>query len=362
MKTGDNVRFLNAVGGGRISRIDEKKGLVFVEDEDGFEIPTLAHDCVVVGAVNVETNILKKDFFKKEDEKNNTATQAQVANWRQQENDRVEFEEPIIETENGDALAALLAFIPQDIKKLQTTNYDCILVNDSNYFLFYNIIIGENYERYSAANGILEPNTQENIAIIQKDELNIWAKIGIQIIAFKRGKTYAPPKAIDAIIPLNPVKFYKLHSFIENDYFEENALLLNLVNIAENQEFEKIAPEEIKNAIQQKTENKPRLVLKKTAQKRNEIIEIDLHINELLDTTSGMNNADMLNYQLDTFHKTLAENARNKGQKIVFIHGKGDGVLRKEIENQLKTRYKTFYFQDASFREYGFGATMVTIR
>ena len=50
------------------------------------------------------------------------------------------------------------------------------------------------------------------------------------------------------------------------------------------------------------------------------------------------------------------------GQKIVFIHGKGDGVLRKAIEKDLKTRYKQHYFQDASFREYGFGATMVTIK
>jgi dsDNA-specific endonuclease/ATPase MutS2 len=75
-----------------------------------------------------------------------------------------------------------------------------------------------------------------------------------------------------------------------------------------------------------------------------------------------MSNADMLHLQIETFHKTLAENKNNKGLKIVFIHGKGDGVLRSEIEKQLRTRYKSFYFQDASFREYGFGATMVTIK
>ncbi len=51
-----------------------------------------------------------------------------------------------------------------------------------------------------------------------------------------------------------------------------------------------------------------------------------------------------------------------KDKKIVFIHGKGDGVLRKAIEKELKTRYKQYYYQDASFREYGFGATMVTIK
>ena len=51
-----------------------------------------------------------------------------------------------------------------------------------------------------------------------------------------------------------------------------------------------------------------------------------------------------------------------RGQKIVFIHGKGDGVLRKAVIDELKHKYKTCTYQDASFREYGFGATMVTVR
>ena len=89
---------------------------------------------------------------------------------------------------------------------------------------------------------------------------------------------------------------------------------------------------------------------------------MDLHITELLDNTNGLSNADMLNYQLEKFHEVLAKYAVNKGQKIVFIHGKGDGVLRKAIEKELKTKYKQYYYQDASFREYGFGATMVTIK
>ena len=81
----------------------------------------------------------------------------------------------------------------------------------------------------------------------------------------------------------------------------------------------------------------------------------------MLDDTTGMSNADMLNYQLDKFREVLDMYAGRTGQKIVFIHGKGDGVLRKAIEKELHTRYKQHYFQDASFREYGYGATMVTI-
>ena len=62
IKKGDTVRFLNAVGGGVVVRIDEVKRLIYVEDEDGFEIPVLERECVAVGEINKETNFIKKDF------------------------------------------------------------------------------------------------------------------------------------------------------------------------------------------------------------------------------------------------------------------------------------------------------------
>ena len=89
---------------------------------------------------------------------------------------------------------------------------------------------------------------------------------------------------------------------------------------------------------------------------QSDIVEIDLHAHELLDSTAGMSNGEILNYQLDVFRKTLEEYKSKKGQKIVFIHGKGDGVLRKAILQELKYKYKNYQSQDASFREYGFGA------
>ena len=47
--------------------------------------------------------------------------------------------------------------------------------------------------------------------------------------------------------------------------------------------------------------------------------------------------------------------------QVVFIHGKGEGVLRKAVLDELKRKYKNCEAQDASFREYGFGATLVTV-
>ena len=80
----------------------------------------------------------------------------------------------------------------------------------------------------------------------------------------------------------------------------------------------------------------------------------------MLDDTQGMGNAEILNYQLDKFREVMETYKNKREQKIVFIHGKGDGVLRKAVIDELKRKYNNY--QDASFQEYGFGATMVTIK
>ena len=87
----------------------------------------------------------------------------------------------------------------------------------------------------------------------------------------------------------------------------------------------------------------------------------DLHIGELTDSLVGMEPKDMLEMQLAEVRRRMKENSSRLGQKIVFIHGKGEGVLRKSVLELLKKEYPKAELQDASFREYGFGATLVTI-
>lgn len=94
---------------------------------------------------------------------------------------------------------------------------------------------------------------------------------------------------------------------------------------------------------------------------RGDTIEVDLHIGQLVDSTTGLDNAAMLGLQLETYRKVMEAYSRAKGQRIVFIHGKGEGVLRKALTDDLRRRYPKCDVQDASFRQYGFGATMVTI-
>ena len=89
-------------------------------------------------------------------------------------------------------------------------------------------------------------------------------------------------------------------------------------------------------------------------------MEVDLHIHKLLPTTKGMQNHDILTYQLDTVKRQLAFAMQNKIQRIVFVHGVGEGVLKLELEYLFK-QYDNLKYYDANYQKYGLGATEVYI-
>ena len=93
--------------------------------------------------------------------------------------------------------------------------------------------------------------------------------------------------------------------------------------------------------------------------KRSVVKEIDLHIHELTDTEAGMTKFDKLSLQLETARKELESAIRKKQQKIIFIHGYGAGILKKELRTLLENYPVAFH--DASYTEYGLGATEVLI-
>jgi len=93
--------------------------------------------------------------------------------------------------------------------------------------------------------------------------------------------------------------------------------------------------------------------------KRSRIQEVDLHIHELVSSEKGMSNFEMLSIQLVTAKNKLEQAINNKSQRIVFIHGVGEGVLKTELYNLFR-KYPVEYY-DASYQKYGRGATEVYI-
>ncbi|GAA4304321.1 Smr/MutS family protein [Aestuariibaculum suncheonense] len=118
----------------------------------------------------------------------------------------------------------------------------------------------------------------------------------------------------------------------------------------------------IGQAIQEKEASKKRTQQpKKRAKDRYEpTMEVDLHIHQLVKSSKGMTNYAMLTLQLDTARRQLEFAINKRIQKIVFIHGVGEGILKTELE-YLFGRYSNVKFYDANYQKYGLGATEVYI-
>ena len=392
MKIGDKVRFISEVGGGVVSGF-QGKNIVLVQDEDGFDIPMAINDVVVIGEEDYNKAHLPygKPEPKKPDNRSVKAImgdQSNAVDNQDNEEDEVDFSKvtfraPVEERKGGNALSAYLAFVPIDIKEITHTRFECYFVNDSNYYIQYSYLAAEGNSWTLRSQGEVEPNTKEYIEEFGREELNAFGHVAIQLFAYKREKPFVLKPVVDVQFRIDPVKFYKLHTFQENDFFEQPALLHTII------ENDKVTRPLVVDAKQLKAEMyhvEPNDNTKVASHQNNgyvrryddgrkggnpfitkrkgdeDVIVVDLHANALLDTTAGMSAGDILNYQLDVFRRTLKEHASKKGQRIVFVHGKGEGVLRRALINDLVYRFKHYTYQDASFQEYGYGATQVTIK
>ena len=377
MKIGDKVRFLSEVGGGIVSGF-QGKDIVLVQDEDGFDIPMLIRECVVVdtndyniakvntgerhidmsGSYGSGFNGGGKPSSRFRSEKPDTLVHA----FDDDEDDKsISFQPRPVERREGEKLNVFLAFVPVNPKEMSGTAFETYLVNDSNYYLSFTYLSVEGTSWKARFQGTVEPNTKLFLEEFERTALNEMERLCVQMIAYKQNKSFLLKPAISVEFRLDAVKFYKLHTFQPNDFFEEPALLYDVVrnDVPARKVF--VDANQMKEALMKKKSDERPAQQPARKQPKNDIIEVDLHITELLDNTAGLGNKEMLERQLAEFNRVMTENQGKKGQKIVFIHGKGEGVLRNALIKELKHKYKTCSYQDASFQEYGYGATMVTI-
>lgn len=323
---GDTVRFLNTTGGGIITRIDGR--MAYVTDSDGFDTPVLLNECVVVPSADKKT------------EAKPTATPAATP--------AATPVRPSAPVSNN----LLLLFEPQDIKRLSQTAFDLYLVNDTPMTLQFAISARDRLESdwTLIAHGLCEPGVQEFLTEVFHTELNRFENIAVQVISFNPDKAFELQEPLNFRTRFDVTRLAKLHSFTRTAYSPADALTLTL---------NKPAEPKIEVAPTPQQSQKKSLPAQKNRSNEPEVV--DLHAHELLDTTAGLQPAEILSYQLDVFDRKMAEASKRPGAKIIFIHGKGEGVLRHAILDRLRRRWPRCEAQDASFREYGFGATQITI-
>lgn len=380
-KQGDRVRFLNATGGGVITRIEGKTA--FVEDEDGFESPILLKDVVVVLPAGHEAAIKGSNILFDQKAFDAGKQTESISQPLKQEEPQLKEPEVIEESGHGNIPTLILAFEPANVKLLSKTKFTGVLINDSNYFIDFTFLKRSSDDRgwEIVFKGTVNPNELIDLVVLTHEELPEFGKVALQGVTYKKDKSFSLLPPINVIRKLDLTKFHKLHCFRESKYLDspvleyplvtagsvimpmeiDEAELASSMHTKNDKKFDKYFAKELSKKYKVGSNQGHKPNLSENPNKLLPLIEVDLHIGELTDNLSGLEPKDMLEMQLSEVRKTMKANSRRIGQKIVFIHGKGEGVLRKAVLDLLKKEYPKAELQDASFREYGFGATLVTV-
>lgn len=364
MKIGDRVKFLNQTGGGIVVGFSKKGWVTVEDDQEGFEIPVPERECVVV------------------------------------EENAVAAEKKSIQTKDGDKLNVALAYSQAG------TGFICTMANECNY----SFLVTYTVSSLTLFAGEILPYERKELFRFTRENLNDFSKkVLVRAIPFKKGTginksvTAQLKPVIEKEFVLDPLNLLKDGMYRENDYTPHKSYIITLVNenVKELPLLQNNEDDRLRQALKEKFEGnakssasasgnaagnphgrkdsagrafingrwievsgknreeaEEKALIKTSAQG---ILEVDLHASALLETTAGMDNTAILKYQMEKFNEAMKGVLRKKGTRIVFIHGKGDGVLRKAIITELKNKYPACKWQDASFKEYGYGATMVTV-
>lgn len=398
MTIGDKVRFLNSTGGGKITGF-QGKDIVLVEDETGFEVPYMTSEIVVIetdeynfvrpnrtatktkeveapaGPAPTSLKAALSAHTAKRYNEDGSVQSGSAASLDEDDEEVDIADKPItfharpLERRGADTLNLYLGYLPAN----DAGSFEAYFINDSNYYVRYIILTQEGTKYEVRHEGMAEPNMKVFLEKFQREALPEFERMTLQFITYKVDKAFDLKAPMSITLRLDGTKFYKLHTFVGNEFFDEPALIYDLVRDDQPACNVSVDAQQLQQALSGAEEPQPEERPKKTQARkegslpgfrgtdRNGIIEIDLHIESLLDDTTGMDAKAILDYQLKTVRKTMEAHLKEKGRRIVFIHGKGDGVLRNALIKQLKTQYRTCTHQDASFQEYGFGATMVTV-
>ena len=327
LRIGDKVRFLNETGEGKVSRIKDKK-TVYVEMPDGFEIPYLASQLV---PIHTEL-IIDRDAENIE------------LNHEAQLTDAVYF---IIEPDHE-----LLTLIGE---------YHIYLYNASSFNLLYSYSIKEDEYFQTLKHGEIGPYQKILLKQVKLQYFSEYNYHKVDCILFKNAffKAQFP---ISEIIYLNnrtfnsskPIKHeefqFPVYGFLLKEEF------LNTKEVEQNLSVEDI------NRIKSIKEFKSKTSVSKSKKDHLKSLEkeVDLHIEEIMPGAKGLSNYEMLNIQLEKFETELDAAILKNMKKIIFIHGVGNGRLKQEIIAILKSTHGVTY-HDASYKDYGFGATQVNI-
>ncbi len=356
LKPGDKVSFLNDKGGGIVTKIVDDT-LVHVIIEDGFEIPVLAKELIKTGTAEMAQDIATAH--------RNLKAQAEV----------VDTDDDILPLylshNNPDQRPDGLYFclIPEIQDNPLTGSLEVYLINHTQYTSVFSFFLSHSGDFHGTEYGYIEPESRLFIGSIGRSEIEKWANALWQSVFFKEDKC-SPLPPVSALVKFRPIKLYKEESFQYETLLRKKAFMVAVALesqlTARPVTDEKPATEHLK-AMEGKDRkgesasvSKPKKVESFLEKHKidDKIAEVDLHIGELVENFTNLQNNDLLNIQLDYFRKCMNQAQKERLSKVIFIHGVGNGKLKTEI-NRLLDKAEGVDYYDAPYARYGMGATEV---
>ncbi len=227
-KIGDTVRFLNTTGGGKITKIE---GRIAYVEEDGFETPVLLNEIVVVLPAGHEPahNGARMMFDQKAFDEGKKAVR-ETATSKTPAIEVNEPELPVEETEYGEDITTVLVFEPDNVKALSTSKINAALVNDSNYFLYFSILVRDNEAKAwkSLFTGEVAPNEMIDLAVFNQQNISEIERVVFQAMAYKKGKSFQVKYPISVSKKIDLTKFFKAHCFRPGVYLDTPSIEIPL--------------------------------------------------------------------------------------------------------------------------------------
>ncbi len=218
MKIGDKVRFLNEVGGGIITGFIGNN-LVNVENEDGFDIPVPLREIVVVDTNDY--NLAKPS----KEEKLKTVEEHEI----EPAEKPLTFKPMAMERAGAESVNLYLCAVPVSPLQITESDMDLYMVNDCNYYIDFTLMRGENNAWTVIYRGTLEPNMKMFLVTIDHPDLNTLENLCVQLVCYKQGKSFLLKPAMTVKLRPDLSKFFKLHTFRANDFFDEKVQTWDIV-------------------------------------------------------------------------------------------------------------------------------------
>jgi hypothetical protein len=356
---GDQVKFLDAVGGGVVTRILSSK-MVCVADQDGFEIPTLISELVKVDPSEAGARFFTEEF-PIPDIPHQEKNPGENGDAEENASEPDSIDPAVIRNRKSEDI--FLAFIPHDQKWLITGLVDVYLINNTSFDIIYNLF--HRSEKKSGFTGVdygsLFAGTLHLLDTVSRESLSHWTEGSIQFLFHKED--------LDEVIPpfnsefrIEGTKFQKEGAYRDSPYVNEKGIVIKVVSLSsyilERSAKSKLQPLAISPSIETGENEKKPVIFKHQTEPRRALV--DLHIHELIEDPSNLQKGEILEFQKNYFIKCLDAAIGNNFMNVVFIHGVGNGTLRQVLTDHLKKTGGIEWF-DAPMALYGVGAIEVRI-